>query len=266
MVFSTLIAGLAMLPISLVITGGNISPSIEVVILSMLSAIIYSLAVFLYFVSLEKIKTSSAIALLQLIPVFSFIISIVIFKEEVGAHQIMGGLVVIIATIIASGRTRDFLRDLRSKPSLAIIVATLLFATYYKIFEHAEKAADYGTVVVFFQLGWILTGSVLMSRAKYRDGFMGVVKTNGRLFFGVNVINEGVNNLYVLSTNYAIVFLSAPIVTTMAGSQMIFSLLIALVGGWLWPKFFDETFTKAEMLKKLICSVFIVVGLYVMLA
>lgn len=220
---------------------------------------------FLYFVSLEKIKTSSAIALLQLIPVFSFIISIVIFKEKVAIHQLLGGAVVIIATIIASNRMQDFIKDLRSKPSIVMIAAALLFAVYYKLFEAAEKSAGYGTVVIFFQLGWIMVGLFLLSRKKYRDGFFDVVKANGRMFFGLNIMNEAINNLVVLLTNYAVVFLSVPIVTTMGSAQLIFALLIALIGGWLWPKFFDETFTKAELTKKLICSVFIMAGLYIML-
>lgn len=171
----------------------------------------------------------------------------------------------IIATIIASNRMQDFIKDLRSKPSIVMIAAALLFAVYYKLFEAAEKSAGYGTVVIFFQLGWIMVGLFLLSRKKYRDGFFDVVKANGRMFFGLNIMNEAINNLVVLLTNYAVVFLSVPIVTTMGSAQLIFALLIALIGGWLWPKFFDETFTKAELTKKLICSVFIMAGLYIML-
>lgn len=54
MVFSTLIAGLAMLPILLVITNGKTSPSIEVAVMSILSAVIYSLAVFSLFCVARK--------------------------------------------------------------------------------------------------------------------------------------------------------------------------------------------------------------------
>lgn len=81
MLFSTIVAGPIMLIAMLVYAGFSISFNPIMILLAILSAIVYTLANFFYFRALEKGDTTIVAAMFQLIPIFTFALSAIFFRN-----------------------------------------------------------------------------------------------------------------------------------------------------------------------------------------
>ena len=79
LVFSTLIAGLVFSPIWLIINNFSVSISVLSLISILLASLIYILATYFYFIALNKNDASIVVVMFQLIPVFSYIMSLIFF-------------------------------------------------------------------------------------------------------------------------------------------------------------------------------------------
>lgn len=68
-----------------------------------LGALCSLLAFYLYAFGLRKISSSSAVVLMNLVPVFGVLFSFIILKESINTIQIIGGVVVIIGVVLSVG-------------------------------------------------------------------------------------------------------------------------------------------------------------------
>ena len=102
LVFSTFIAGIVLTPIWLILS--NFAISINTIsLISVLSAsFIYIIATALYFKSMEKNDASIVVVMSQMVPVFSYVLALILFKENLTARQIIGSLIIILSAIIIS--------------------------------------------------------------------------------------------------------------------------------------------------------------------
>ena len=81
LVFSTLIAGLVFSPIWLIISKFSVSISTISLIAILISSLIYILGTYFYFKALDKNDASIVVVMFQMIPVFSYILALIFFKE-----------------------------------------------------------------------------------------------------------------------------------------------------------------------------------------
>jgi drug/metabolite transporter (DMT)-like permease len=264
MLFSTLVAGPIMLLAMLIYAKFEIAFAPIPAALAVLAAISYTLANYFYFRALEKNDTTVVIAMTQLIPVFTFIISAVFFQEFLTTRQMIGGAIIIASAVAISTN----LKDLKNRQNYQVLGLMLLFSLFYagffKLFEVANKTSDYGSASVFFQFGLTLVGVFLWLRRKYRREFIKSIKQNGRVFVGLNVFNEIINAVAAQLDNWAVIFLPLAIVNTLAGFQPVFVLILGLVGAKFWPKIFQDKVSRGELIRKSFCILISLVGLYVM--
>lgn len=264
LVFSTIVAGPIMLLIMLAYAGFSVSFNTTTILLAVLSAIFYTLANFFYFRALEKGDTTVVAAMFQLIPIFTFGLSAIFFQEFLTVSQMIGGAIIIAAAVVISVD----LKDLKNRHNYQILwlmtLSSLFYAAFFKLFEVAAKTNDYNSTSVFFQLGLSLTGLFFWTLPKYRREFIKSIKRNGKTFVGLNVFNEIINAVAAQLANYAVLFLPLAIVNTLNGFQPAFVLILGLIGAKLWPKIFTDKISRAEMVKKIICILVSLVGLYVM--
>ncbi len=266
MIFSTLIFGLVMLPASLIYTKFDIAWDWQTVGLVLAAAIIYALANYLYFQSMEVGDTTVVTALYQLVPVFSFGLAVLVFNETFSASQIVGGLIIIISAILISVDTKNLKLSHVSRQVLwQMGLVGLLFAAYYKLISIASADIGYGSTINIFHASFIIIGLVLWLRPRYRQSFVDLVKQNGRIFVSLNIVNEILNALAVILTNYVILFLPIAIVNTLNGFQAAFVLIIGLIGAKFWPKTFDDQNTTTVIFQKTIFILTSIAGLLLLL-
>ena len=87
----------------------------------LISAILYILATYFYFKALEKNDASIVVVMFQLIPVFSYMFSLIFFGERLGINEILGGLIIISSAIIISF---DFAEKSSKNKIIALILMT----------------------------------------------------------------------------------------------------------------------------------------------
>ena len=102
LIFSTFIAGLIFTPTWLILSGFSVPISILSLSCTLLASITYILATYLYFIVLNKNDASIVVIMFQLIPVFSYFISLILFKENLTIRQIIGSIIIIISAVLIS--------------------------------------------------------------------------------------------------------------------------------------------------------------------
>lgn len=102
LVFSTFVAGIIFTPIWFILSKFSVSINQLSFFCVIFASVIYLLATFLYFKALEKNDASIIAVMFQLIPVFSYLLALLFFKETLTIKQIIGSLIIISSAVIIS--------------------------------------------------------------------------------------------------------------------------------------------------------------------
>lgn len=264
MVFSTFVAGVVVSPIWLIINKFQVKIGIVPLLITFLAAIIYVLSTYLYFKALEKNDASIIIVMFQLIPVFSYILGLIFFGESLSLNQIIGGLIIISSAIIISF---DFSEKSDKSKLMALIIMTIssiLCSVYYILFEVAMRNSSYNSVMFWYQIGLLVFGIVLLFLKDYRKDFVNMIKTNGKKFVSINVVNEGINLVAHFMVNFANLTIPLALANVLNGFQGAFVFLIGAIGMMILPKVFSEDLSKKVVLQKVGCIILGIVGMAIM--
>lgn len=265
LLFSSLIAGIVFTPIWLIISKFQIQISLISFISITISAILYILATYFYFKALEKNDASIIVVMFQLIPVFSYFLSLLFFKETLTITEILGSLMIISSAIIIS---LDFNEKSNKNKLIALVLMTissLLYSLYYLSFDVAIRHSNYNSVAFFYQIGLILVGLILISIKSYRKEFIKMLKNNGKKIISLNITNEILNLVANLLINFANLTLPLAITTTLNGFQGAFVFITGVIGVRLFPKIFTEDLNKKVVIQKITCIILGITGLIIMI-
>ena len=264
MIFSTFVAGVVLSPIWLVINKFQVQINVSALLITFLAALIYVLATYLYLKALEKNDASIIIVMFQLIPVFSYILGVIFFKETLSLNQIVGGLIIILSAIIISFEFGEKSNKSKTVALILMIIASVLCSLYYILFEVAMRNSSYNSVMFWYQIGLLLTGIILLALKEHRADFINIIKANGKKFVSLNVVNEGVNLVAHFMVNFANLTIPLALANVLNGFQGAFVFLIGAVGMILFPKVFSEDLSKKVVIQKVSCIVLGIVGMAVM--
>ena len=264
MIFSSLIAGLVFTPVWLIFSKFSVSISIVSLISVFLAAAVYVLAAYFYFKALDNNDASIVVTMFQLIPVFSYIISLIFFKENLTIQQIIGSIIIILSAVIISFDFKEKNDKSKFIALLLMTLSSLFFAIYYILFDVAIRNSPYNSCAFWYQVGLLLMGIILMCVKNYRNTFIKAIKTNGKTYFTLNMTNEGINLIANLLINFANLTIPIALANVLSGFQGAFVFILGVIGVKLLPKYFKEDLTKNIVLQKVSCIVLSVVGLIVM--
>jgi drug/metabolite transporter (DMT)-like permease len=226
---------------------------------------VYVIATYLYFKALEKTDASIIAVMFQLIPVFSYILGLIFFNETLSFNQIIGGVIIILASIVISV---DFDEKNNKSKILALVLmlmSSFCSALYYILFEIAMKNSSYNSTVFWYQIGLLLIGIGLLVLKSYRQDFFLMMKVNGKKFISINVANEGLNLMAHFMLNFANLTLPIALANIVAnGFNGAFVFVIGAIGVALFPKVFSEDLSKKVVLQKVGCIILGIVGMAIM--
>ena len=264
LIFSSLIAGLVFTPVWLIFSKFSVSISIVSLISVFLAAAVYVLAAYFYFKALDNNDASIVVTMFQLIPVFSYIISLIFFKENLTIQQIIGSIIIILSAVIISFDFKEKNNKSKFIALLLMTLSSLFFAIYYILFDVAIRNSPYNSCAFWYQVGLLLMGIILMCVKNYRNTFIKAIKTNGKTYFTLNMTNEGINLIANLLINFANLTIPIALANVLSGFQGAFVFILGVIGVKVLPKYFKEDLTKNIVLQKVSCIVLSVVGLIVM--
>ena len=264
LVFSTLVAGIVLSPIWLIVSKFSVSISNISLICVLLSSFIYILATYFYFKALEKNDASIVVVMFQLIPVFSYILALIFFKENLAIQQIIGSIVIILSAVLISF---DFEERNNKSKWLALILMTLsslFYATYFFLFDIGIRNSSYNSCAFWFQIGFLILGIILICIKSYRTTFIKAIKNNGKKYFSLNITNEVINLIANLLVNFANVTIPLALANVLNGFQGAFVFILGVIGVKLLPKYFKENMSKKIVVQKISCIILSIIGLIIM--
>ena len=263
LIFSSFVAGVVLIPIWLIISRFNIFISIRSLICIFMASIIYIFALYCYYKALENNDASVVIAIQQLIPVFSYLLALIFFKENLTIKQMAGSLVIVLSATLISF---DFNNINRNNKRIALLYMTLysfLGAIYWILFDVAMRDSSYNTCAFWFQIGLLLIGLFFLCIKSYRNSFILSIRKNGKKYLSLNIVNEFVNLIGYLLMNYANVLIPIALVNVINGFQGMFVFFLGVIGVIFMPKYFKEDISKSEIIQKVSCIILGIIGLII---
>lgn len=264
MIFSTLIAGGAMLLIRIALNGFQWpEQALAPILLSVGAALVYIMYTFLTLCAYIDNDASIVIAFVQLSPVFTYVAALIFLGESLTLQQIIGSVIVVAATIALTVdfNKKDQKGKHKTRALLLILVALVCFAVYSLLLDRANEIGDYSTNMLWFQVGTVIPGVILICLKTFRQNFFKRIQRNGKRYLTLNIMNEIGNSTAVMLRSFAIMFMPLALLDTLdVMGVAIFTLLFGFAGTKLWPKFFDEDMSRSAVLQKVICIAISLVG------
>ncbi len=264
LVFSSLIAGLVLSPLWLIVSKFQISISSISLAFVFMASILYLLATYFYFKALEKNDASIVVVMFQLIPVFSYVLSWVLFKETLTTNQMIGSLIIISSAIIISLDFESNSNKNKLTALILMIISSLMYALYFIFFDIAIRSSDYKAVAFWYQISFLLIGIILLCLKHFRKPFIEMIKNNGKKIASLNITNEVLNLMANLMVNFANLTIPLALANTLNGFQGAFAFIIGAIGVLILPKIFVEDLSKKIVIQKVFCIVLGIIGLIIM--
>jgi transporter family protein len=266
LVFSTFIAGIIISPIWLILSKFHVNISNVSLICVLLASCIYIIATFFYYKAIEKNDTSMIVIMFQMLPVFSYLLALLFFKETLTIKQIIGSLIILISSIIISVDFKDKSNSQKYKALLFIILSCLCYATYYILFDVGIRNSSYYACAFWYQIGFLIIGSILLCIKSFQNPFIKIIKENGKKYFALNASNEAFNLIASLMVNFANVTIPLALANILSGFQGTFAFIIGVIGTIFFPKFIKEDLRKRVVIKKSLCIIIGIIGLIILVS
>ena len=264
LVFSTFIAGIVLTPIWLILSNFAISINTISLISVLSSSFIYIIATALYFKSMEKNDASIVVVMSQMVPVFSYVLALILFKENLTVRQIIGSLIIILSAIIISFDFNEKDNRKKVKALLLMTLSSLCYSIYFILFDIGIRNSSYYSCAFWFQIGFLIMGISLLLLKSFRIPFVNAIKKNGKRYLILNTTNEVINLISHLLINYANVLIPIALVNVLSGFQGAFVFILGIIGTLLIPKYIKEDLSKKVVIQKIVCIILGIIGLIIL--
>ena len=262
---STFVTGILLTPLWLVLSKFNVSISLISLVSVLGGALVYVTATVLYFKAMQENDASIISIMFQMIPVFSYILALILFKENLTIRQIIGSVLIIFSAIIISFNFKEKKNDKKKlKAFILMTLSSLLYATYFILFDVGIRHSEYYSCAFWYQIGFLIIGLVLLCIKGFRKPFFSAIKKNGKRFLGLNSLNELFNLGANLIVNFANVTIPVALVNVLTGFQGAFAFILGILGTIFVPKYIKEDLSKSIVIQKVISIVVGIIGLIIL--
>lgn len=264
LVFSTFVAGLVLTPLWLILSRFEVTISTISLISVLLGSLTYIMATLLYFKAMEKNDASIVVVMFQMIPVFSYILALILFKENLTSHQIIGSLVILLSAIIISFDFNEKNNKKKFKALVLMILSSLFYSIYFILFDIGIRNSSYYSCAFWFQIGFLIIGLILLCLKTFRSPFINAIKKNGKKYLTLNITNESINLIANLLVNLANVTIPIALVNVLNGFQGAFVFVLGILGTIFFPKYIKEDLSRNVVIQKIICIILSIIGLIIL--
>lgn len=264
--------GLMSLVVFVAAPWGLVWPGWSWLIFNLAVGALFPWALLAMFTALKHGDTSRITILIgSAIPIFTFLLSLVLLGEKYNREQTLGLVLLIIGSLIIVAikdqpKSRKIITSI-SKVIWPSLISAIIFAFYFigtkYVYEHQPFLSSYiwlaggnGLMALLFLVppSWrqeILSGLGYKSKKK---------QTTKQKF--LLIINQILGGLGSLIQHYAIFFGPVAIINALQGVQYVFLIL----GGWFltifFPKVIKENISRGVIIQKIIAIIIIAIGLY----
>ena len=264
LVFSTLVAGLVLTPFWLIFSHFMVSISAISLISILIASVIYIIATLLYFKAIEENDASIVVVMFQMIPVFSYILALILFKENLTLHQIIGSIIIMLSAIIISFDFNEKNNKKKFKALILMTLSSLFYAIYFILFDVAIRHSSYTSCAFWYQIGFLIMGIILICLKSFRVPFVNAIKRNGKKYLALNTSNEIINLIANLLVNFANLTIPIALANVLNGFQGTFVFILGILGTIIFPKYIKEDLSINVIIQKSVCIVLSIIGLIIL--
>ncbi len=238
-------------------------PSAQVLALGFTSGFCFSLALWLMFMVLKVGEASRVPAFIgSLSPMFVFLFSAVLSGERLSALEVVAFAFLVFGGLLMVGGHGG----LKHRPLLLAALSAAIFALAYVTLKLTFEHTNFISGLIWSRLGALLASLLLLAiPGTYRRWRQSMGQsTNGlKLVFLGGQISAALSGLFI---TYAITKQSVTLVNALQGLQYVFLLGLAVLVSWRYPEFFRDEFSGRTLARKVLGTVAIGVGLWLVAA
>jgi len=251
-------------------------PGFLMFIFNILNGFVFAIALWMLYESLLKGEASSVLVFIGgLTPIFSLILSLIIFKEAYTINQWYGLITITLGVFLIAflPKKRSWLSRLLNKFKISFkekkgglifaVTSALFYSLYFVGTKIAYQNQEFLSAFIWTRLGAALFVLLFLLSIKNRKAIKELIsKKSPKSNKFLVVFNQVIGSSGFLLQNYAIFLGSVVLVNALQGTQYAFILIISAVLAILKPKLLKENFSKRILVQKIAAVLFIGVGMY----
>ncbi len=252
--------------------------------LFLINIIVGALFIFALWTMFEALKAGEAsrivIVIGSIIPVFTIIFSILIFKESFSNLQWLGILFLLAGMLVMSfllSRRKNipvflkriskvFLGAYNKRWIFLAIVSALLYACFFIGTKYAYQKQEFLSSFIWIRAGGFLVALLFLLDKKGRKAILKSFKDKPKIKIklgkGVVVLNQILGSVAFLIQNYAIYLGPVAIINALQGVQYAFLLILGIFFSIFYPQILKEDISKKILFKKALAIFLVAIGLY----
>ena len=249
-----------LLPFIFIVEPQVVNAPILSIFILVLAGICYVITYVFYFTALQNEDASIVVSLLQLAPVFSYVLGFMFLHEYLTWVQIIAGLVIITGSV---GLTLEFEHKITIKRRVFILMTSCAFfaALNSFLFKFVAETTSFGTGLFWQYIGFTLSGIFIFICVKnYRQEILKLFKENKPKVLAISGANELVNVAGNAALSFASLIAPLALVWLANSFEPFFTFLIGIFFTIFFPNFIKENISKKTLLQKSIFIILIILG------
>lgn len=261
-VLGLVVASLAVLVASPLIGWTTLSPF--VLFLMFASGIAYFLGTYFYIKSMQTEEASRVSILLNIIPLFNFILAWGFLHEVLSGRQFSALLILLAGGILGSIHIKQEGRWHFSKAFWLMILSALCYSVVDVSLRYAGQSYPSGSLLLYLNLGLLLAPLFLFLKPSFSTAFRADIKRlNWKLWVGLILTGVG-SRVGLLLSIKALSLAPVALATSLDGFQVLFVFVMALLITKFAPRLMKEETDKKNLFLKLTALALMIGGLVVL--
>lgn len=263
LVLFSAVFGVVALPFILIIEPNVFQLGLLNIMLLILSGILYIVALIPYLYALKNEEVSIVMPILQIIPIFGFILSYFILGETLTTRQILASLLIISGAITISLDLSHKIPRLKKRILFLMILSSAIFALIDLLIKFVSINEGIWTGLFWHFSGYVIFSiPVFILIKSYRNQFLELIRNNSIPVLGLNSLNEILN--FFARGLYGFATLLAPLalVQVVNGFQPFFVFIYGVILTLFFPHLGKESLAKRSLVQKILAIIIIFIGTY----
>lgn len=216
-----------------------------------------------YYYALNNEDASSVVPLYQLIPIFTFVLGFILFRETISQTQIFAGILIIIGAVLISIDLDRGGINIKKRVLLLMSLSSLLISIHFLVFKFIAVEETFLRTVFWEYIGAAIVAIfLLLFITSFRNNFVDALKENSIGVIFINLINEVINITAKIFANYASLFVPVVVVNLANGLQPFFVFVIGIILTLTLPFLGKEKITRKFIIQRTVAIVILFVGTY----
>lgn len=227
------------------------------------SGILYMGAMLFYLQALQSEEASTVAPFYQATPIFGFIMGYFILGEVLSKMQVFGGLLIIAGTLLLSFNFALKKHVLKFRLIALMLACTFSLAISSVIFKLFAIQDEFWSTTFWTYAGEVIFGLGILSTSTHRKQFFKLLKKNTASVLGVNSFNEIIALVGGIGVRYASILAPLSLVQAISNTSVLFVFIIGILITVFIPSLGKEDLSKANLVRKGIAAVLVVLGVII---